>query len=68
MGSKILIFTLAVENLQFNCDQCSKTKSSEKGLNQHIWMKKYPSNYSVTFLTEAPQNFLSTNSFTMSGT
>ena len=45
MVSEISIFTLAVENLQFNCDQCNKTNSSEKGLTQHMWMKKYPSNY-----------------------
>ncbi len=32
MVSEISIFTLAVENLQFNCDQCNKTNSSEKGL------------------------------------
>ena len=41
--SDISIFTLAVENLQFNCDQCNRTNSSEKGLTQHMWMKKYPS-------------------------
>jgi hypothetical protein len=41
--SEISIFTLAVENLQFNCDQCNKTNSSEKGLTQHMWMKQYHS-------------------------
>ena len=29
-------FTLAVANLQLNCDQCNKTNSSEKGLTQHM--------------------------------
>ena len=43
MVSEIFIFTLAVENLQFNCNQCKRTNSSEKGLKQHMWMKKYPS-------------------------
>ena len=43
MVSEISIFTLAVEDLQFNCDQCNRPKSSEKGLTQHIWMKQYPS-------------------------
>ena len=37
--SEIYIFILAVENLQFNCDQYNKTNSSEKGLTQHMWMK-----------------------------
>ena len=45
MVSDIYIFTLAVENLQFNCDQCNQTNSSENGLTQHMWMKKYSSNY-----------------------
>jgi hypothetical protein len=45
MVSEISIFTLAVENLQFNFNQCNKINSSEKGLTQHMWMKKYPSNY-----------------------
>ena len=36
----ISILTLAVENLQFNCDQCNRTNSSEKGLQQHMWMKQ----------------------------
>ena len=40
---EISIFTLAMENLQFNCDQCNRTNSSEKGLTQHMWMKQYPS-------------------------
>ena len=40
---KISIFTLAVKNLQFNCDQCKRTNSSKKGLTQHMWMKQYPS-------------------------
>jgi hypothetical protein len=43
MVSEISIFTLAVENLQFNCDQFNRTNSSEKGLIQHMWMKQYPS-------------------------
>ena len=43
MVSEISIFTLSVENLQFICDQCNKTKFSEKGLTQHMWMKHYPS-------------------------
>ena len=46
MGNTIMeisIFTLAVENLQFNCDQCNRTNFSEKGLTQHMWMKQYPS-------------------------
>ena len=37
---EISIFTLAVENLQFNCDQCNRTNSSEKGLQQHMWLKQ----------------------------
>ena len=37
---EISIFTLAVDNLQFNCDQCNRTNSSEKGLQQHMWMKQ----------------------------
>ena len=40
---EISIFTLAVENLQFNCDQCNKTNSSKNGLTQHMWIKKYTS-------------------------
>ena len=43
MVSEISIFTLAMENLQFSCDQCNKTNSSEKGLIQHMWMKQYHS-------------------------
>ena len=43
MVSDISIFTLAVENLQFNCDQCNKTNSSEKGLTQHLLKKQYHS-------------------------
>ena len=43
MISEISIFTLAVKNLQFNCDHCNRTNSSEKGLTQHMWMKQYPS-------------------------
>ena len=43
MGLEISIFTLAVENLQFNCDQCKRTNSSENGLTQHMWMKQYSS-------------------------
>ena len=35
----ISIFTLAVENLQFNCDQCNRTNSSEKGLQQQMCLK-----------------------------
>ena len=42
--SEISIFTVAVENLQFICDQCKKTNSSDKGLTQHMWMKQHPSN------------------------
>ena len=41
MVSEISIFTLSVENMQFNCDQCNKIKFSEKGLTQHMWMKQY---------------------------
>ena len=43
MVSEISMFTLAVDNLQFNCYQCNRTNSSEKGLTQHLWMKQYPS-------------------------
>ena len=43
MVSEIFIFTLAVKNLQFNCDHCNRTNSSEKGLTQHMWMKQKPS-------------------------
>ena len=49
MVSEISIFTLAVENLQFNCDLCNQTNSSEKGLTQHMWMKKYTSNYFIQY-------------------
>ena len=42
MVSEISIFTLSMENLQFNCGQCNKTKLSEKGLTQHMWMMQYP--------------------------
>ena len=34
--SEMSIFTLAGENLQFNCDQCNKTNSSKRGLTQHM--------------------------------
>ena len=44
MVSEISIFTVAVENLQFNCDQCNKTNSSDKGLTQYMWMLQHPSN------------------------
>ena len=43
MVSEIGIFSLAVDNLQFDCDQCNRTNSSEKGLRQHVWIKQYPS-------------------------
>ena len=43
MVSDISISTVAVENLEYNCDQCNKTNSCEKGLTQHMWMKQYPS-------------------------
>ena len=43
MVSDISIFTLAMENLQFNCVQCNRTNSYEKGRTQHTWMKQYPS-------------------------
>ena len=36
MVSEISIFTVAVENLQFNCDQCNKTNSSDKGFTQYM--------------------------------
>ena len=29
--------------LQFNCDQCNKTNSSDRGLTQYMWMKQNPS-------------------------
>ena len=44
MVSEIPIFTVAVENWQFNCDQCNKTNSSDKGLTQYMWMKQHPNN------------------------
>ena len=44
MVLEMSIFTFAVKNLQFNCDQCKiKKNSSEKGLTQHMWMKQYSS-------------------------
>ena len=43
MVSEISIFTLALDNLQFNRDQCKRTNSSEKGLTQHMWIKQHPS-------------------------
>ena len=43
MVSEISIFTLAAENLQFNCDHCNKTNSSKKVWTQHMWTKQYPS-------------------------
>ena len=42
MVSEMSIFTLAVENLQFNWDQCNRTNSSEKGWTHHMWMKQNP--------------------------
>ena len=36
MVSEILIFTLGVENLQFNSDQCNKTNSCKKGVTRHM--------------------------------
>ena len=32
MVSDLSIFTLAVENLQFNCDKCNRANSPEKGV------------------------------------
>ena len=32
MVSELFIFNLAMENLQFNCDQCNRTNSPEKGV------------------------------------
>ena len=43
MVSEISIFTMTVENLQLNCDQCNIEYSSEKGLTQRMRMKQYPS-------------------------
>ena len=43
MALEIYNFTLAGDNLQFNCDQCKRTNSSEKGLTQHMWIKQHPS-------------------------
>jgi hypothetical protein len=43
MVSEISIFTLALQNLQFNCDHCNRTNSSKKGLTQLMWMKQKPS-------------------------
>ena len=40
----IFFFTVALENLQFNCDPCNKANSSDKGLTQNIWMKEPPRN------------------------
>ena len=37
---KISIFTLVVENLQFNCHQCNRTNSFKKGLKQRMWIKQ----------------------------
>ena len=37
---EISIFTLPVENLQLNCDQFNRRNSSEKGLQQHMWLKQ----------------------------
>ena len=37
---EITFYTLAVENQQFNCDQCNRTNSSEKVLQQHMWLKQ----------------------------
>ena len=34
--SEIFIATFAVDNLQFNCDQCNRTNSSEKGLQHYM--------------------------------
>ena len=60
MVSDISIFTLAVENLQFICDQCKRTNSSEKGLTQHIWMKQYPSkdfrHYNFEYCSQVYEN------------
>ena len=46
LGNTIIvseISILALQNLQFNCDQYNKKNSSEKGLTQHMWMKQYHS-------------------------
>ena len=43
LASDISIFTLALENLQFNFGHCNRTNSSEKGLTQNMWLKQYPS-------------------------
>ena len=42
LGNTIMVSEISI-CLQFNCDQCNKTNSSEKGLTQHMLMKKYPS-------------------------
>ena len=39
----IFLFSLAVENLQFSCDQYNRTNSSENGLSQRVWLKQNPS-------------------------
>ena len=39
-----IFFTLTVDNLQLNCEQCNRTNPSEKGLTQHMWMKQFPGN------------------------
>ena len=50
----IFLFSLAVENLQFNCDQYNRTNSSENGLSQHVWLKQNPSkDFSITILISA---------------
>ena len=43
MVPDVSFFTLAVENLHLNCDQCNITNSSEKELTQHMSMKQYSS-------------------------
>ena len=66
LGNTIMvsdIFTLNVENMQFDWDQCNITNSSEKGLTQHMWMKQFPSknfrhyhsDYAVRFITKIPE-------------
>ena len=49
MVSEIFIFTLAVENFQFNWDQCNITNFSEKGIITRMWMKQNPSEDCIHF-------------------
>ena len=64
MVPDISFFTLAVENLHLNCDQCNITNSSKKELTQRMSMKQcsskdfrhYHFNFAVRFIKKNRRN------------